>query len=199
MEYVLVKSRRLDTLFICVYRPPDTTNEEWSQASTNLLQDVKLAQAYGGYQRVILGGDLNFKDICWDQYGQMVLGTSSSKQIGDFSNLCNKLYLTNVVDKNTRGSNLLDLVMTSDRDWRLGYEVETNISYSDHNLVTIRLTVNLVEEICHTDNLEYPNEIPLYNWRGGSPVDWSKYEERCNLHNWCEETQGMSLEEKLAH
>ena len=42
VEYVIVKVKKLDTLFISIYRPPDTSNNEWSLAIKSLNDDINM-------------------------------------------------------------------------------------------------------------------------------------------------------------
>jgi endonuclease/exonuclease/phosphatase family metal-dependent hydrolase len=57
---------------------------------------------------VIIMGDFNQKDIDWKQ-----LQSESSKG-QDFLDVINDLFLTQHVDQKTRGSNILDLVFSSE-------------------------------------------------------------------------------------
>ena len=63
VEYVVVKSSIIDSLFISVYRPPGTNNIEWKQALTSLDREIKIAQSNGKYQRIFMGGDFNFPNL----------------------------------------------------------------------------------------------------------------------------------------
>ena len=67
VEIVMVKCRKLKSLFICVYRPPSTVNNEWSQAIEALDEAIELAQSHGEYDTVIVGGDFNFPNIIWEE------------------------------------------------------------------------------------------------------------------------------------
>ena len=58
VEYVVVKSSIIDTLFISVYRPPGTNNIEWKEALNSLDNEIKLAQSHGKFQRIFNGRGL---------------------------------------------------------------------------------------------------------------------------------------------
>ena len=62
VDYVVVTSKVLDAVLISVYRPPDTSYNEWNHAVSSLMEEVDLIQSNGSFQRVMLGGDLNFRD-----------------------------------------------------------------------------------------------------------------------------------------
>ena len=78
-------------------------------------------------------------------------------------------------------------------------DVEVNVSFSDHNLFKLVLTINCEVPAKHTDNLKYPLSIPQYNWRQGSEEDWDRYTNHLNNVDWCLETQGMEVEDKILH
>ena len=63
VEFIVVKSSILDSLFISIYRPPSTNNDEWMHALTSLDSEIKLAQAHGRFQRIYIGGDFNFGSL----------------------------------------------------------------------------------------------------------------------------------------
>ena len=63
VEALIVKVRKIRTLFVCIYRPPSTTNEEWSQALFVVNESIELAQANEGYESIVLSGDFNFPGI----------------------------------------------------------------------------------------------------------------------------------------
>ena len=46
VEVVIVACKKLDTLFISVYRPPSTVNNEWKQAVEFIMNTVELSQSH---------------------------------------------------------------------------------------------------------------------------------------------------------
>ena len=87
---------------------------------------------------------------------------------------------------------ILDLILTNDPDSCLNTEVDINIKYSDHNLVTVRTSLRLDRNYDKSEsNLEYVTKIPFYNWRHGSEYDWENYENFLHQYNWLEETNDM--------
>ena len=186
-------------IIISKYRPPDTSISEWNSALTSLVNDINLCQANGSYERVIFGGDINFNDLTWNQNGTITIDNNLNGQKLKFADLCGKLSLCNLVDKPTRGNNILDVVMTNDSDIYRNCEVELNSNFSDHNLVKIRLTFNVNDKCEYTENLEYPSEITNYNWRFGNSDDWEKYKSLLEEHDWYTETCNMKTSEKLKY
>ena len=65
VECVIVKVRPIDTLFVLVYRPPDTHEEEWTSALSHISEAVTMAQAHRRFTNLVLLGDFNLPDISW--------------------------------------------------------------------------------------------------------------------------------------
>ena len=101
------------------------------------------------------------------------------------------------MDKPTRNQNILDLILTNNSELFYNCEVEINSKFSDHNLVKVGINIDLSNDSTHTDNLRYPNDIPLFNWRKGSSEDWEKYKSYLDSKDWSLETQGMHLDLKI--
>ena len=81
----------------------------------------------------------------------------------------NQNFLLNMIKLPTRGNNILDLILTNDPDSCLDVEIDINIKFSDHNLVSIStsLSDHKDSDTCES-NLDYATEIPYYNWRYGT-------------------------------
>ena len=67
VEALIVKVRKLRSLVVCIYRPPSTSNEEWSNALSSINDYIELAQANEGYKTILVAGDFNFPDIKWEE------------------------------------------------------------------------------------------------------------------------------------
>ena len=50
VEFIVVKCKNLDTIFICVYQPPRTVNCEWRQAVTKIEEDIDHLQSNGDFK-----------------------------------------------------------------------------------------------------------------------------------------------------
>ena len=179
VEFTIVKSSILKTLFICLYRPPDTKNQEWSQALETMSEQIELAQAHSNYQRIVMGGDVNFKDLKWDKDGYLDFEKHMTKQMEEFSVIITQNFLNNLVLKPTRGENILDLVLTNDPQSFMNIDMDYNAKFSDHYLVSIQ-TKLMIEHKKEVNNLNYLNCITEFNWRQGDEKDWKKYHDSIN-------------------
>ena len=102
VDYVVVTSKVMDAVFVSIYRPPDTSYMEWNHAVSSLMEEIDLIQANGSFQRVFIGGDLNFREEKWAENGEMVAFQGMGRQQELLYNVCNKFFLTNWVNKATR-------------------------------------------------------------------------------------------------
>ena len=142
VDFVVASTKVLDAIFVAIYRPPDTSVMEWKMAVDALIEEIDLIQAHGAYQRVLIGGDINFKNLQWNSDREMLIHSDHGSQQETLFTVCNRFLLTNLVNKPTRGENLLDVILYNDRDLYLKCESFLNIKYSDHNLIKVMLTVN---------------------------------------------------------
>lgn len=127
----------------------------------------------------------------------MLINTDMGKQQEELFLFCSRFLLSNLVDKPTRGSNLLDVVLSNDRDLLLRCDTIENFSFSDHKLVKLTLTVDTSGEVKQTINLEYPSKIPLYNWRQGDKDQWEEYSSFLDSKDWVSDTRDLDLNEKI--
>ena len=116
VEFVVVKACSLNTVFCCIYRPPDTSLQEFSQALTELKKI--LADIPTPTPTLVLGGDLNFpKDvISWQNIeGSLVpqvgehrgegngVGPKVRVQASSLIELMNYYNMNQYVDRTTHG------------------------------------------------------------------------------------------------
>ena len=126
-----------------------------------------------------------------------MIDTDLGKQQEELFLFCSRFLLSNLVDKPTRGNNLLGVVLSNDRDLLLRCDMIENFNFSDHKLVKLTLTVDTSEEIKQTANLEYPSKIPLYNWRQGTTDQWEEYSSLLDTKDWVSDMRDLDLTEKI--
>ena len=192
----MVKCRKLKSLFICVYRPPSTVNNEWSQAIEALDEAIELAQSNGEYDTVIVGGDFNFPNIIWEEHLPKI-SLNLNKQEECFVNFMFKNSLLNYVNKPTRKKNILDLVLTNDTELIGKCEVIVNSNFSDHNTVICETSIGINENSRNEKIMEYVTTVPNYGWRKGSVEQWDSYHKLINDHDWNEISAGKNVDDKV--
>ena len=73
-------------------------------------------------------GDFNYLSINWDSM-------SSTKESIDFRDVCLDKFLSQVVTKPTRDTNILDIVLTNNDNMVTGVKTIAPLGNSDHNIV----------------------------------------------------------------
>ena len=101
----------------------------------------------------------------------------------EFSMILTDNFLVNMVDKPTRGCNILDKMCTNDPDCCLGTEITHNVKFSDHNLVSIMTNLSVMRTASSENNLAYVTKIPYFNLRSGGVKEWEQYCENLNSND----------------
>ena len=149
------------TLFVCMYRPPSTSNEEWSQALFNVNEAIELAQSNDGYETIIMAGDYNFPDIKQEEnFPRFDLNLNTQEE--NFVNFICDHNLMNYVSSPTRNGNILDLVLTNDTGLILDTKIDLNRNFSDHNTVSCVIDVNFSESQMCKKFTEYLTSVPKF-------------------------------------
>ena len=196
-EALLIKCKKLDIVFGVLYRPPSTTVEEWNQCSKAVEEELDLIQAHGDYRTVVLMGDFNFPNLKWNDR-LLRIEQDMTRQQETFARLVNKYCLLNVVDIPTRGSNVLDLILTNAEDLFGNTRVEESGTLSDHKWVISDIDISLTRtDDASSETPIYLTKIPNYNWKKGSVEQWDNYQEILNSVDWIAETRDMDVEEKI--
>ena len=60
VEALVIKCMKLDSLFLSLYRPPNTTISEWKDVMDQLEQAINMAQSNGGYGTIMMARDFIF-------------------------------------------------------------------------------------------------------------------------------------------
>ena len=127
VELVVVKAYSLNTVFCCIYRPPDTRLREFSQA----LDELKRILDYlpTPTPTLVLGGDLNFPQdtIMWQSIEDSLIpsvkehrgegngdGPKVRAQAASLIELTNHYNMSQYVDRITHGKEILDLLFSND-------------------------------------------------------------------------------------
>lgn len=129
--WVACSSPSTQILLGACYRPPDDGPSFVEQLRESLSEASKQNPA----NHIYLFGDFSFPNIDWP------LLSSSCNAAKDFINLTLDFNLFQVITKPTRGSNILDLLLTSDPGT---VRPITQIDgFSDHNMLQLQLNIPL--------------------------------------------------------
>ena len=124
-------------------------------------------------------GDFNYRDIHWP-----TLQTKGEGQ--ELLDLLQDQFLYQIVDKPTRGKNILDLLISNELDMIHDLEIYCPIANSDHNLMTW--------SIIHDMKLNIFDEKKNY-----SKGDYESINEAMNATDWTNKFTDMSLDQMWSH
>ena len=156
VELVVVKVHALNTIFCVMYRPPDTTLPEFSQALSEL--DRLLSDLPAPTPTLVLGGDINFPktDIDWHRVDDVLVpavhehrdqgdshGPRTRLQAAKLIELAHRHHMAQQVDKVTHGKEVLDLLFTNNPDLIHSIMTESFPLFTDHEVVTIGVNYKL--------------------------------------------------------
>ena len=110
-----------------IYRPPDTNYDN------SLLLYGEISRLIENVKYFTLLGDFNIPDINWTAL------TADSVIAREFLTFCLKLGATQCVDFPTRQDNVIDLVLSSDRNFFQSIEPNVPFCTSDHNSIICKL------------------------------------------------------------
>ena len=116
------------TLLGVFYRPPKSSRDVEERIAKMILDRSESS-------RVVVMGDFNFTNIDWNSY------SSSTLEGSVFVQCVQEGFLTQYVDRPTRGETTLDLVLGNEPDQVLNLEVGEHFGDSDHNSVTFTLVM----------------------------------------------------------
>ena len=160
-EVLVVQVHQLNTIVTVLYRPPDTTLNEFSPI-INKLQSV-FQNLPSPTPTITLMGDLNFPAsvVTWQLVdgvllprvaGHRVMGEDSEgsqvrQQAAKLCDLASKYHLTQQVGIPTREREVLDLIWSSNPDLISNVMVDTFRDITDHGVVTATTSYRVGKEM----------------------------------------------------
>lgn len=123
------------------YRSPTMSDDE----NKCLMDTIRLFSR----DSVVIMGDFNHRDIDWKRW------QSDSIKGQEFLDVMNDLFLTQHVNQETRGSNILDLVFSSETGLVEDLEVCSPVSNSDHNSLLFKICMDLKNETITRESFNY--------------------------------------------
>ena len=127
--YVEIKNNNRGYILGVVYRPPKQTEENDMRLYNEIKSIIKDKNA-------VICGDFNNPSVNWSTL-------TGDREGGRLIGLVEDAFLRQSVRKPTRGNNILDLVLTNDCDLINSCEVGEPLSNSDHNIVRIKLNLQI--------------------------------------------------------
>ena len=142
-------------LHICAYYRPDLNDEIAIDNFELSLNKLKTA-----HQHIIIGGDFNFPG--WDWQNSCLKENCQNPSLHNrFGSILDDFGLTQIINKPTRGDNILDLIITNNPSLVNRTEIIPGISDHDGCYVEVNIQPKT--------NRQKPRQIPIYakaDWEG---------------------------------
>jgi hypothetical protein len=142
-EAIICTIENIDTVIASVYRPPKASEKDFAN-TLKFLEEYILSTTSDKPHDIFITGDFNLPNINWESLTvepAQSHGKEMSISAGMLLEFVNENFLTQIVDKSTRGRNTLDLILTN--NVQLTSEVNTReTSLSDHDIVEVGLRYN---------------------------------------------------------
>ena len=184
-------SEEHNLLLGCVYRPPDADESSFGEAMKKLQEEIESVCKPGEEPELILLGDFNLPEMNWE-----CLNTRNGGAKGPYQQtleLINENFLEQLVKSPTRGSNILDIVLTNTPDYFVHVET-AEIKISDHRLVDCTLAHNpLVSQTTAKTEEDPFRKFKLHNVDYNPmktelcKIDWDKLLEHCDQEEGTDE------------
>ena len=168
-----VEFDKLKTLIGICYRPPDSTEIE----DEGLLDIINKA----ANDTCLLMGDFNLPSINWD------LMAADGKAANIFLDCIQDNFLYQQVQEPTRGANILDLVLTSEKSMVEDLEVGEPFGTSDHCVVRWNLVAgNITMEEAEQEYFDFFKADYDYARELARETDWKEVVRGKNVEqDWC--------------
>ena len=140
MGQITSNKRQTSIYLLILYRPPASTCEPLHCLRESIY---KIINKEGPSCRVVLAGDFNLPDICWeDGLGCILTSPAYGYEINNlFFDILNDFALEQQVKEPTRSTHILDLVLSSQP--QLISDVSVIPSMSDHEAVKFQLNLSV--------------------------------------------------------
>ena len=183
IEYAILRIPVANLTMVCVYRTPTASVNDFELVMSK-INDCILH--YPPLDSLVFCGDLNFPNLKWPS-AIIGGGTRSSRlQAQKMLSFFSDYFLEQIIEKPTRGENILDLFATNNHQLVLGYQVLQKSAISDHNLVLITTTQSLTNEVHET-----PSRAPMFSLDFmNKNINWSDVKSKLAAIDWDETLQG---------
>ena len=188
VELLMLNIEDINLHIICVYRPPDTTSEEFQPCLDKIRSYTEKLQAS---DNILLLGDLNFPFLQWKEIDGTVIhqvktgGTrDEQKQANALLELTENLFLFQVITEPTRVNNTIDLAFINSPEIICNFNVEkTSNHLSDHNIITADINHKRSAPVTETQNNRKNIKLAEFSfWSEKS--DWEKINDYLNSVPW---------------
>ena len=178
-EFLCIYSPKLNVVLTLLYRP--LGYEGFAEAIYEIRQFIE--KRAPPQPNILLMGDFNFPQINWSTEiitggGRSGVEMKAAQLLRDFSS---DFCLTQLIDKPTRGTNILDLVFTNNEDLVYDWKV-FDAGISDHRMIMITLLLPRVNKDRPPRNGNIFTELNFFS----QAIDWSGLADELMAVRWGE-------------
>ena len=196
VEFIVFKSHALNTVFCSIYRRPDTSLAEFSQALDELNKILSMLPS--PMPTLVVGGDLNFPSFVlqWHNIDNIMIpvigdnrgegdgeGPKIRTQATKFFNLSSQFNLEQFVDKETHGKEILDFIFVNNSDIVHSVLSENFPLFTDHSLVTMSVSY-LLKEVPQKGAEFVLDSARKLNKLNFSEAPWDRIREELGKIDW---------------
>ena len=204
-ESLVLKVKSLETILVSMYRPPDSSLEEFGEALGNVKVTIdKAVENDPKMKNLLQVGDFNFPFVDWKNrsaYKTCPLAgrkANDKKQAELLIEHMDELYMENCCLKPTRGQNILDLVLSNNLGMFGEVSVLVSQSISDHNLLEIPITHSYNQpKQSRSKERPFSTKIHEYEFWEADEEDWMRYGALMEDIDWDHSSQGLDVGGKL--
>ncbi|XP_069194283.1 uncharacterized protein, partial [Procambarus clarkii] len=143
VEVLGMKVEKLNLIIILIYKPPDTTIEEFTE-QMHKIENI-LDNLANPAPDIIFLGDFNLPSLRWRTANTNIIAGNdpgnNQPQVRELLRFCNKFSLNQQITEPTRNENTLDLLFTNNDELIRDITI-SDTSYSDHKLIEVRTSIN---------------------------------------------------------
>ena len=198
--------KSINSILVTVYRPPSAPESSFTKIM-NFTQRYISENNSDDQSDIFLTGDFNFPEISWPVCDSFTSRSKPCNAANQLIHLMEENFLNQLVNKPTRGSNILDLFITNNENIISHIDsVETPLS--DHNILKVNTTYNILSS-CKKPTAKIPHDsfrslnLTKANYSAISDhlktINWNKLKSLCTADEFPELLRLTLLQIAMLH
>ena len=193
-EYICLKIKleSRSILLSNIYRPPNASANEFSELISYIEDHVPIDEA--PLLDHLIFGDFNFPDLYRNELneesGLPIRNDVHSAKASRLTSFTDHMLMEQIVHQSTRINNILDLIFINNLDFIIGSEVLPT-TYSDHNLIFVKLNIRLCTEIAQKTDDQLINGLTNTNIHS---ADFKKVNQDLSKIHWTQHDTSKTID-----
>lgn len=199
VEMVILELVQNNLMIITIYRPPRASAADFNQTMAQLREKISFRGT--PMPNIIICGDFNFPFIDWEETeGNIIMkGFRGSiykeerTQAQVLKEFMNEHSVSQILKQETRGSNMIDLILTNNRDLFIEAQATQSV-VTDHCIIECHLNLN--HKLKQTTKEQEENCFNDRNFNSRY-IDWNSVNREIQTIDWQELMADKSTQEKI--